>query len=123
MNNQTADYISLKPLADRFREVASTITDDEIREIIEFKIEEKVEEQLCGFDVPLSAIADEWIELSDEFYKGCDNVRDQYMVDHCDVLFAVWDGIKSGGVWSTIRKAHKAGKQIIYCPVAYKNRK
>jgi uncharacterized phage-like protein YoqJ len=60
--------------------------------------------------------ADEWIELSDKFYKGCDNVRDQYMVDHCDVLLAIWDGNKSGGVWSTIRKAQKAGKQIIYCP-------
>ena len=60
--------------------------------------------------------ADEWIELSDEFYKGCDNVRDQYMVDHCDVLIAIWDGNKSGGVWSTIRKAQKAGKTIIYCP-------
>lgn len=61
-------------------------------------------------------IADEWIELSDEFYKGCDNARDQYMVDHCDVLLAIWDGNKSGGVWFTIRKAQKAGKQIIYCP-------
>ena len=60
--------------------------------------------------------ADEWVELSEEFYKGCDNVRDQYMVDHCDVLLAIWDGNKSGGVWSTIRKAQKAGKQIIYCP-------
>lgn len=65
----------------------------------------------------LKAEADEWIELADEFYKGCDNVRDQYMVDHCDVLIAVWDGIKSGGVWSTIRKAQKADKQIIYCPI------
>ena len=47
---------------------------------------------------------------------GCDNVRDQYMVDHCDVLLAIWDGNKSGGVWSTIRKTQKAGKKIIYCP-------
>lgn len=60
--------------------------------------------------------ADEWIELSDEFYKGCENARDQYMVDHCDVLLAIWDGKKSGGVWSTICKAQKAGKQIVYCP-------
>lgn len=68
----------------------------------------------------IKMVADEWIELADKFYKGCDNVRDQYLVDHCDVLLAVWDGIKSGGVWSTIRKAQKAGKQIIYCPVVYK---
>lgn len=39
--------------------------------------------------------ADEWIELADDFYKGCDNTRDQYMIDHCDFLFAVWDRNKS----------------------------
>ena len=60
--------------------------------------------------------ADEWIELSEEFYKGCDNVRDQYMVDHSDKLFAIWDGNKSGGVWSTIRKAQKKGIDIVYYP-------
>lgn len=60
--------------------------------------------------------ADEWIELSDEFYKGCDNVRDQYMVDHSDMLFAIWDGNKSGGVWSTIKKAQKKNVEIIYYP-------
>ena len=38
------------------------------------------------------------------------------MVDHCDVLLAIWYGNKSGGVWSTIRKAQKADKKIIYCP-------
>ena len=64
----------------------------------------------------LKAGADEWVELSDEFYKGCDNVRDQYMVDHSDKLFAIWDGNKSGGVWSTIRKAQKKGIDIIYYP-------
>lgn len=60
--------------------------------------------------------ADEWVELSEEFYKGCDDVRDQYMVDHSDKLFAIWDGNKSGGVWSTIRKAQKKCVDIIYYP-------
>lgn len=64
----------------------------------------------------LKEVADEWIELSDEFYKGCDNVRDQYMIDHSDELFAIWDGNKSGGVWSTIRKAQKKGLDIVYYP-------
>lgn len=60
--------------------------------------------------------ADEWIELSEGFYKGCDNVRDQYMVDHSDTLLAVWDGNEVGGVWSTIRKARKKNLNIVYCP-------
>lgn len=60
--------------------------------------------------------ADEWIELSDTFYKGCDNVRDQYMIDHSDILFAIWDRNKSGGVWSTIRKAQKKGIDIVFYP-------
>jgi uncharacterized phage-like protein YoqJ len=64
----------------------------------------------------LKKIADEWIELSDDFYKGCDDARDQYMVDHSNKLIAVWDGNKSGGVWSTIRKAQKKGIDIIYYP-------
>lgn len=60
--------------------------------------------------------ADTWVALSKEFYKGCDSARDQYMVDHSDKLFAIWDGIKSGGVYSTIRKAQKKGLGIIYYP-------
>lgn len=64
----------------------------------------------------LKKYADEWIELSEEFYRGCDNVRDQYMIDHSDKLFAIWDEIKAGGVWSTIRKAQKKGIDIIYYP-------
>lgn len=60
--------------------------------------------------------ADEWVELSEQFYKGCDDARDQYMVDHSDKLFAIWDGNKSGGVWSTIRKAQKKGIDIVYYP-------
>lgn len=71
----------------------------------------------------IKARADEWIELSDEFYKGCDNVRGQYMVDCCDVLLAIWDKNKSGGVWSTIRKAQRANKRIICCPKKVLNEK
>ena len=60
--------------------------------------------------------ADTWTSLSKEFYKGCDDARDQYMVDHSDKIFAIWDGIKSGGVYSTVRKAQKNGLNIIYYP-------
>lgn len=34
MNRQTEDYISLKPIADRCKNVANSITDNEIRNMI-----------------------------------------------------------------------------------------
>ena len=34
MTNQTQDYITLKPIAERFKEVAMSISDDEIKSII-----------------------------------------------------------------------------------------
>lgn len=40
--------------------------------------------------------------------------RDKYMVDNCDLLLAVWDGIKAGGTWLTINYAQKIGKPIIF---------
>lgn len=42
--------------------------------------------------------------------------RDKYMVDNCDVLFAVWDGIEKGGTWITLDYAEKLGKPVIYIP-------
>lgn len=62
MNKQTADYISLKPLADRFRKAAELISDDEIKDIVKSKIEEKVKEQLDEIEIPLSEIVEKWFE-------------------------------------------------------------
>jgi hypothetical protein len=38
------------------------------------------------------------------------------MVDDCDVLLAVWDGIRVGGTWDTIKYARANRKKIIYIP-------
>ena len=65
MNQQTYDYISLKALSDRFREVAATITNDEIKSIIKSQIEEKVKDELYSVDIPLSEIVNEWFEDED----------------------------------------------------------
>lgn len=46
MKKQTEDYLSLKPLAERFRELANRITDEELDCIIRSKIKEQVEEQI-----------------------------------------------------------------------------
>lgn len=60
--------------------------------------------------------SDSFEYLSEEFYRGCDSERDKKMINECEILLAVWDGIKSGGVWSTIRKAEKEHKVVINYP-------
>ena len=52
--------------------------------------------------------------MQEEWSRGCDDIRDRFMVDNCDILLAVWDGIEAGGVWSTIQYAKSQGKPIIY---------
>lgn len=64
MDKQTFDYVSLKPIADRFREVAKTISNYEIRDIIKDQIAEKVKEQLDSVAFSLEEIVKDW--FSDE---------------------------------------------------------
>lgn len=33
--------------------------------------------------------------------------RDHWMVDHCDKVIALWDGLKKGGTWATVDYAQK----------------
>ena len=62
MDKQTFDYVSLKLIVDRFREVAETISDYEIRDIIKAQIAEKVKEQLSDSSFSLEQIVDDWFE-------------------------------------------------------------
>lgn len=43
----------------------------------------------------------------------CMSVRNEWMVDSCDLLIAVWDG-SAGGTRNCIQYALKVGKPIIY---------
>ena len=38
--------------------------------------------------------------------------RDEWMVDRCDLLVAVWDGVDGGGTYNTIQYAKKIGRPI-----------
>lgn len=40
-------------------------------------------------------------------------IRNQWMVDNCDILIAVWDG-SSGGTKNCVEYAKKQGKEIIF---------
>jgi hypothetical protein len=63
MTKQTQDYISLKPIAERFKEVATSISDDEIKAIIKDELRTQIREQ-----VEFGSVIGEWVDtiLEDE---------------------------------------------------------
>ena len=69
MNCQTRDYITLKPIAERFKEVAMTISDDEIRAIIKDELREQIRKQ-----VEFGEVINEWTEVWLENEDNCDFV-------------------------------------------------
>lgn len=42
--------------------------------------------------------------------------RDRRMVEDCDILLVVWDGIESGGAYDTYKYAQEKGKKIMLYP-------
>lgn len=57
MSNQTQDYITLKPIAERFKEVATTISDDEIKLLIKEELREQIRTQ-----VDFGSTIAQWVE-------------------------------------------------------------
>lgn len=53
------------------------------------------------------------IFTSSAFSKQSYIIRDKYMVDHSDIVLAVWDGIRQGGTYITREYAIKQGKKVI----------
>lgn len=70
MNRQTEDYISLKPIADRFKNVANSITDDEIRNMIKNSLQRQIDEQL---DLGLDALGYHVTDIIDNWFDDFDN--------------------------------------------------
>jgi uncharacterized phage-like protein YoqJ len=53
--------------------------------------------------IELLAKAKEVIYTSDHYHKHCFFVRDRYLVDNSDILFAMWDGREKGGTFYTVK--------------------
>ena len=53
------------------------------------------------------------IFIQPTFSKQSYIIRDKFMVDHSDVILAVWDGIQQGGTYTTREYAIKQGKKVI----------
>lgn len=76
MNKQTENYISLKPIADRFREVAKSISDNELKEIIKDGLRNKVREELDCMELPLEEIVEAWFEDDDNTLWILNSLKD-----------------------------------------------
>ena len=70
MNRQTEDYISLKPIDDRFKDSANSITDDEIRNMIKNSLQRQIDEQL---DLGLDTLGYRTTEIIDHWFDDCGN--------------------------------------------------
>ncbi|MDL2317943.1 DUF1273 domain-containing protein [Eubacteriales bacterium OttesenSCG-928-A19] len=57
--------------------------------------------------------SDDEVLISAHYTKECFHQRNRYMVDHSDVLIAVYDGLDSGGTAYTVQYAMEKGKTII----------
>lgn len=64
MAKQTEDYLSLKPLAERFQEAANRITDEELDCIIRSKIKEQIEEQIdfSSLGIAIEETVENWLD-------------------------------------------------------------
>lgn len=52
--------------------------------------------------------------ISPRYHPGCYERRNRYMVDHADLVLAIWNGEEKGGTWNTIEYARSRGKPIQY---------
>ena len=57
--------------------------------------------------------ADSVVYVSENYHQGCMLERNRYMVDHADMLLAVYNGKWKGGTAATVRYAQKQGREII----------
>ncbi len=68
MTNQTQDYIVLKPIAERFKEVAATISDDEIKSLIKEELKEQIRTQV-DFGSTIAQWVEEMLDCDDSWFE------------------------------------------------------
>lgn len=50
--------------------------------------------------------------ISPQYHQGALYERNYWMVDHADLVLAVWNGLEKGGTWHTISYARRVGKPV-----------
>ena len=68
MTKQTQDYVTLKPIAERFKEVAMSITDDEIKSIIKEELRNQIRDQV-DFGYTIGQWVDDMLENDESWVE------------------------------------------------------
>lgn len=78
MTKQTEDYLSLKPLAERFQKAANRITDEELDYIIRSKIKEQIEKQIdfSSLGTVMEEVIENWFEDNENCNFVLDTLRE-----------------------------------------------
>ena len=57
--------------------------------------------------------ADSVVYVSRDYHKDCMLDRNRFMVEHADLLLAVYNGVQRSGTGATVNYARKMGREII----------
>jgi uncharacterized phage-like protein YoqJ len=57
--------------------------------------------------------ANERIYLADDYYTGCLNQRNLWMIQHSQLCLSVWDGRRHGGTFHAVNNAQKKHLTVI----------
>lgn len=68
MTRQTQDYITLKPIAERFKEVANSISDEEIKSLIKEELREQIRSQV-NFGSTIAQWVEDMLEDDDSWIE------------------------------------------------------
>lgn len=68
MTKQTQDYVTLKPIAERFKEVAMSITDDEIKSITKEELRNQIRDQV-DFGYTIGQWVDDMLENDESWVE------------------------------------------------------
>lgn len=57
--------------------------------------------------------SDQVVYVSEEYSIDCMQKRNIFMIDNCDEVIALWDGVKKGGTYNAVKYAEQGKKKII----------
>ena len=76
------------------------------------------EESQRIYNILLNKCSEQVIVSEGNFSAYKMHKRNEWMVDHCDILITAWDNVKSGGTYECIKYAESLNKTIIHLDIA-----